>query len=193
MGKKEKLLAILSEIFTCNSEEGFMKIYDNNSTLRMDRDKYPLLNFKIGKDEINILKNDGIITDENILANNISDLNHLSALEKLLYALIWKQGELVKLRSVISGIIGLQTDSGLVFNQFGRYLSSNDEVIIDQHTIRAYIYYKTNIIIKTINNQHYVNYTEEYKNCIVNNKILSKNKIQVDELLFAIGKELKNI
>ena len=104
---------------------------------KFDR-KYPRLTFSIDIDEINRLKEDKFITEDNYLENDISD-KIKDPLAKLLYAFLWKQGDLKKEKHIIEGIIGGSSErkTGKVFYHFGRHLSKRDP-IIDQHVMRAF-------------------------------------------------------
>jgi hypothetical protein len=157
-----------------------------------DRKKYPDLhsNCTISQEEIKALKSKGIITGENSISPDVSANTELSSLEKLLYAVIWKNGELSKIQHIISGICGIQS-GGLVFNQFGKHLNNRNEPMIDQHVLRSFIYYRTGKKIKDIKDSHIVEYSVEYRDWINSHEVLKNNMDLVDELLFSIGKMLK--
>ena len=71
---------------------------------------------------------------------------------KLLYSIIWKNGDLLKVKHIIQGILESEIENvdnndkefvekqdSLVFYQFGKYLTKkNNEPIIDQHVVRAF-------------------------------------------------------
>jgi len=154
-----------------------------------DKKKYPDLKFNINTDEIKELKDKGYITNNNLNVS-LSEKN-LTTLEKLLYALIWKNGELSRIKPIVSGICGEETSTGKVFNQFGKHLCNNEELIIDQHVLRAYIYYKEGNIIKKIGDKVFNKYSNDYKTWINKRKIFKENKNLMDDYLFAIGKKLK--
>jgi hypothetical protein len=67
-------------------------------------------------------------------------------MEKLLYALAWKNGDLRKVKHIVAGILSSEDDAAnkaIVFNQFGIYLSGKrNEPIIDQHVLRAFAIFK---------------------------------------------------
>src|SRR5690606_32497026 len=69
-------------------------------------------------------------------------------LAKLLYSVLWKNGDLLKVKHIIEGIVSEEIDdkeNGLVFYQFGKYLAKMPgEPIIDQHVLRAFGAYKAN-------------------------------------------------
>lgn len=70
----------------------------------------------------------------------------LTALEKLLIAILWKNVDLGKERHVIAGIEGREhkEQHGTVFNFFGRYLSGVNPYILDQHTLRCFVVRESN-------------------------------------------------
>ena len=146
------------------------------------KDKYPIIDFKLNKIE-----------------NSKDFLNPKTELEKFFYAILWKQGDLIKLQNIIDGINKKDVKKGFVFHQFGKFLSSDNEPIIDQHTLRSFAYYKhkteyysiTEITIK------HLDFITEYKNFI--QKILQKiegdkNEIlfEIDRILFIFGRHIKN-
>ncbi len=146
------------------------------------KDKYPIIDFKLNKIE-----------------NSKDFLNPKTELEKFFYAVLWKQGDLIKLQNIIDGINKKDVKKGFVFQQFGKFLSSDNEPIIDQHTLRSFAYYKnkteyysiTEITIK------HLDFITEYKNFI--QKTLQKiegdkNQIlfEIDRILFIFGRYIKN-
>lgn len=146
------------------------------------KDKYPIIDFKLNKIE-----------------NSKDFLNPKTELEKFFYAILWKQGDLIKLQNIIDGINKKDVKKGFVFHQFGKFLSSDNEPIIDQHTLRSFAYYKhkteyysiTEITIK------HLDFITEYKNFI--QKLLQKiegdkNEIlfEIDRILFIFGRHIKN-
>ena len=145
------------------------------------KDKYPIIDFKLNKIE-----------------NSKDFLNPKTELEKFFYAVLWKQGDLIKLQNIIDGINKKDVKKGFVFHQFGKFLSSDNEPIIDQHTLRSFAYYKhkteyysiTEITIK------HLDFITEYKNFI--QKLLQKiegdkNEIlfEIDRILFIFGRHIK--
>ena len=105
----------------------------------------------------------------------------------------------IKLQNIIDGINKKDVKKGFVFHQFGKFLSSDNEPIIDQHTLRSFAYYKnkteyysiTEITIK------HLDFITEYKNFI--QKLLQKiegdkNEIlfEIDRILFIFGRHIKN-
>jgi hypothetical protein len=179
-----------NELIQLKNKNELINLFDKYNIKRRDRKKYPDLEFNINVDEIVSLKNSGIITSEDNLNELLPKNEKLTSLEKLFYAVMWKNGDLVKIKHIISGICGENTTSK-VFNQFGKYLRNKEELIIDQHVLRAYIFYKDGNIIKDIKDKHYDLYFNDYKTWINNNNLFKMNKILIDELLFGIGKKMK--
>jgi hypothetical protein len=110
-----------------------------------DEQKYPRINFEISPEEINILKETDTIINGNVV---LTQSQMMTPLEKLMYAVLWKQGDLPKLKHIIDGINFSETENsnepeiGLVFHQFGRFLADKKEPIIDQHVLRAFGIFK---------------------------------------------------
>jgi hypothetical protein len=127
---------------TVNEVERILGDMNIDKKYRMDDKIYPRLKFKITKQEIEELKGTGIITPDNLLA----DISSADTLTKLLYSVSWKNGDLKKVKHIVEGIISEQEDEkekGLVFYQFGKYLTKKPgEPIIDQHILRAFGIFK---------------------------------------------------
>lgn len=104
----------------------------------MNAETYPEIKFQLTASEINELKKSGSISSDNRLSLSPT----ATTLEKLLYSIAWKNGDLKKLKHIIEGIVDEPVDerkNGFVFHQFGRYLTKTPgEPIIDQHVLRAY-------------------------------------------------------
>ena len=164
-------------------------LYKEYHIPRKDKKAYPDIEFSITANEIDELKQKGFITEENIVSSDISN-KELTAFEKLLYSVLWKNGDLKKEKHIICGIYGIDT-GGIVFNQFGKYLENKDAPIIDQHVIRAFILYKKNCIIKNIKKEHYSEYFEPYVDWLNNNDLFKNNKNKIDDIMFCLGKKIK--
>ncbi len=171
-------------------------------------DKYPQLGIRITKEDIEELKKSNILDENGII--NLDNIE-LNPLIKLLYAMAWKQGDLPKFSSIISGILDIDRTktTGKVFNQFGKHLNNpNEEPIIDQHVLRAYLTYvvKFKNDQRVISPQQLVNYDsnkikpshiEEYKiwlNNYFGKDINNREQLiyYIDKTLYALGKYLKD-
>jgi hypothetical protein len=114
---------------------------------RMKQEVYPRIYFSISAEEIEQLIADGMLVEDEDkspglnqgLSSKLTD-----PLAKLLYAALWKNGDLKKIKHIAKGIRENQSakelpDEALVFYQFGRYLTkAPGQPIIDQHVIRAF-------------------------------------------------------
>src|SRR5688572_163990 len=112
----------LQESKTIDDVERILDDLKIDKKFRTENKKYPRVKFNITKEEIEKLKETGIITGDNFL----TDISNADAFAKLLYSVLWKNGDLEKVKHIIEGIISGQQDekeSGLVFYQFGKYLT----------------------------------------------------------------------
>jgi flagellar biosynthesis component FlhA len=171
---------------------------------RMKEEFYPQLNFKITKQEIEDLKEKEVITSDNLL----TDISNADTLTKLLYAVLWKNGDLKKIKHIIEGVISgpqHEKEEALVFYQFGKYLTKiPGEPIIDQHVLRAFGIYKAfgdtekinklkRLSVITKNEKDLIN---QYKLWLTTDltKELRENEnysYHVDKVLYAVGKSVK--
>ena len=179
------------ELTLSKNREDLENLFGKYNISGRNREKYPDLIFNINFDEIKELKSKGIITKDNNINSSFPEKDNLTTLERLFYAVMWKNGDLVKVKHIISGICGESTTSK-VFNQFGKHLSNKEEVIIDQHVLRAFIFYKDGNVIRDIKNKHYDIYFNDYKIWIEKSNLFKNNKNIIDELLFGIGKNMKS-
>ncbi len=193
----------INEAKSINDLKGIEE-YESLSKYKMDYKNYPRIEFAITEKEINSL----------FPRDNLDELTIIpeTPLEKLLYAVIWKNGDLKKIKHIVHGIKNNskedeEKETGIVFNQFGKYLANrSSQPIIDQHVLRAFNYFKHNNIEKsdkiyTIKKSHYP-LIKEYKTWIegiVGNKhkITEEKEISdlyylIDRILFALGKKIKN-
>lgn len=195
---------VFKKIEEANNVEDVISILLDFEKYKMSDYAYPQIGFKIEKEEIEALKKNGIITDENLLATNFEG----DTLSKLLYAVLWKNGDLIKIKHIINGIVSEENDdykeSAIVFYQFGKYLTKKGNPIIDQHTLRAFGIYKANgnsIEIERFRNLSIITKKEKYliedyirwlktdlKETLRTDKDYS---YYVDKVLFAVGKSLK--
>ena len=173
---------------------------------------FPRLRLRVSTDEINILKQMGIVTENMQFSTNLANGDviagrKMSALEKLLYSVLWKNGDLGKERHVINGILGNSHSEkfGAVFNEFGGYLAGQHYYILDQHTLRCFAVYTSpedGITgarcldqINGTNPQHveWIKYYKAFSQEISKNLTCEKSDFlyYVDRLLFASGKLIK--
>ncbi len=212
----EKVDKCFKLILNAKSKEDIEGIFNNpffkrdknpKCLKKPNREKYPHINFLITLQEIEELVHKGYLNNDYTLSNKLAEGNSpLSSLEKLLYSLAWKNGELKSVVRIIIGILGHQNDKkDVVFYYFGKALANPRKPIIDQHVIRAYRLYERNAIngnISDIRRQDTID--TDYQNCIdgyitwITGDFLTEelrsipNYIKyVDDVLFALGKYVK--
>ncbi|MBX2956293.1 MAG: hypothetical protein KF846_09060 [Cyclobacteriaceae bacterium] len=197
------------KLLTSKSVDEVERILDDlkiDKKYQMDDNVYPRLKFKITKQEIEDLKEKGLIKSDNSLA----DISSADTLTKLLYSVSWKNGDLKKVRHIVEGIISEQADekeNGLVFYQFGKYLTKKPgEPIIDQHVLRAFGMFKANGDKDKLEKLKRLSLiTKKEKELIEQYKLWLRTELTkelrdndnysyyVDKVLFAVGKSVKEM
>lgn len=109
---------------------------------KVDPKKYPNLTHSFDRQDLEFL--------EKLVGCSASLLQERvqSPLEKILFSVLWKNGDLNKIHHVVRGLVfpdmnleDASKEKGSVFCQFGRHLRNPQKnPIADQHTIRAYRY-----------------------------------------------------
>jgi hypothetical protein len=154
--------------------------------------KYPRLSLTFDQKEIEWVSN--LITADNLLDPDMMK----SATEKLLYAILWKRGDLQKVRHVIEGMRQSSSMNDkkeqLVFYQFGHHLFDRKQPIIDVNVLKAYAIYtkdKSALIKSGISKgQNGLKLTTEYVQWydrITNGK---NYHFELDRIMFAIGQQI---
>lgn len=113
---------------------------------RMPGLKYPkLMRGILTESDVRQLRRRGVITDERLLSSTLAQGytakgRALTSLEKLLYAILWKNGDIGKERHLLNGVCDLEQEdrNGAVFHAFGRYVAGRQAHILDQHTLRCF-------------------------------------------------------
>ena len=177
------------------------------------KDKYPreILDWlqQLNQDEfIAKLKNLDLSVNGTLQVNSEKLDNEIS---KLLYIMVWKQGDLKKFKGIIDGLTSDKGDIDLkkpfVFYQLGRHLAYG-EPMIDQHVVRAF---KVFIEVGKLHPKDFSNTPSAKmdKNSFLvksNKKALFENYINwvkimgskhheitdIDNIMFALGKYLKS-
>ena len=183
------------DLESSKNKDELLRLFSKYNLEGIDRELYPCIEYTIKREEIQKLQDENIISDTYKLNPMLAKNDNLTPLEKLLYSIIWKNGDLGKESHIISGVLGLNgTDekSGMVFKQLGRHLNNKDEIIIDRHVMRAYIFHLTGKIKeKEIDYKDYNKYLDNYRTWINDNKLFRENKRIIDELLFSLGQKMK--
>lgn len=190
-------------------EQITMFISEHLSSHRMDPETYPPLQLQLDKEEIRQLEHDGLLDARGNLSLQLSRRADLNPLSKLLYAVLWKNGDLKKIRHIVEGIKEaenkkLTREQGIVFYQFGRFLAGKGEPIIDQHVFRAFAVYRARYLEEVAFFRKKSNVTKDdlalimlYKSWLKSDELSESLKDQddytwhVDQLLFALGKAIK--
>lgn len=152
---------------------------------KMDLNKYPKLKFKITNEELGDFDLDSVKWEEKDFVT------------KLLYSLVWKRGDLLKLKHIVQGIKNGEKSDRITFYQFGKHLSDSDsqEPIIDQHVIRAF-QFKEGKPEKPIQDNltltHHKFLIEGYKKWLNTlDSSLKPHLYLIDQILYALGKRIK--
>lgn len=205
--------AVFADILRARSAGELSAIVSQRPDLhvnRLNRKDYPELRLSINSDEIATLVADGLLTDMGEFHPRIS-ARALSPLEKLLYSVVWKNGDLAKVTHIVEGVRGVLADTarkngpGQVFHQFGRHLADKREPIIDQHVLRGFLLWradrndekKMDAIrrITLLNNQ--TSGINDYKSWLKTERFEPQLKesadylVHIDRTLFALGKTIK--
>lgn len=211
---KQNTYRIINDNQSINTEE-YNSIFDRIESSQIENDliriaaecdlnlienKYPRLEIKISAEEILELKESKVLTvdaDNNLTVNQES----LNPIAKLLYALVWKQGDLQKLKSIIQGIEEVEDPdndkkTALVFYCYGNHLGDPARFpIIDQHVVRAFNLFMDPSNSDSIRKSDKVDQTDRqnflnwYSNKFVNRS--SDFLYYLDRLLFEIGRTVK--
>jgi len=160
---KKLVKQVFESINSANSLNALRGIPNQENGLIIEAakiDQYPKINFSITSEEIQNLKEIQVLTAENLFslkeiqvltAENLFSqdfLNsNLNSVEKILLSIVWKNGDILKIKRIIEGIIDDEDEfnnhsDSLVFYGFGRYLRKDGNPIIDQHVIRAFSIYQ---------------------------------------------------
>lgn len=169
-------------------------------------DKYPDFDLTVQNEEVDRLIAQGIINADHTI--NLSGEYKFSTFEKLLLAVLWKNGHITRIQPILDGITGVrksESSFGVIFRQFGRSLTDPDEPIVDQHVLRAFCTFgdisevkgRKEVPRKTAfkdSDQELINaYREWFKNIL--QEVPTQEKVtfkyRLDKLLFAVGKRLE--
>jgi hypothetical protein len=118
------------------------KVAESNSdlsiALREFEEKYPPIDLSMNQKEVDDLFQSVDRISHQI---NLRRPTPFTSFEKLLMAVLWKNGHIHRVQPIIDGIVDAkQSDSGfgVIFRQFGKSLIDPEEPIVDQHTLRAF-------------------------------------------------------
>ena len=216
--KDEEAIRLVKKVFekieeseTIENLEKIQNQLQKTSKNKFYVEKFPEIKFCLTSADISTLISDGII-DENF--NFTSDFTDAKPITKLFYSILWKRGDLQKIKHIIKGISDTEKneeeakllesqDDALVFYHFGKYLSDKSEQpIIDQHVIRAFSISclkgkesESEIDklrkVKIVNKQLIENYKKWIRDLLIVKKEGEDFAYQIDKVLFATGKTIK--
>lgn len=162
-----------------------------------DERKYPPLTFEFSNKEIKSIET--IFSKDQGVAIDIQPLLK-DPITKLLYALVWKQGDLIKLNAIADGLTGTEPESNrpVIFHQFGKHLANREEPIVDQHVLRAFA---VSTVIGDISkvaeirkkNNFDFDLINSYKEWFKKTKLSEHNSGTIlDHIMFGLGKTIKS-
>jgi len=170
-----------------------------------DEQKYPRLGFTLSYNDIlPFLKKENTI----VTAFDFEQSTQDNPFAKLLYATLWKNGDIIKIKHIVNGIQDVSDEEGIrhgsanngwVFYQFGRHLADPKEPIVDQHTIRSYKILIQDVNFENIYKSTYVSrdnlvaYCKWIKSIEFSNSEKTECQHLLDKMLFTIGKAAKNL
>ena len=189
-----------TEKLICGKCHKIHKIIKKSKTL------YPRIDFSLTPKEIQELTESGFLDEEGNFCDDTSKYNCLCPLARLLYSIVWKNDDLKKIKHIVQGIKAAnikelcEKKDGLVFYNFGKFLTKNGHPIIDQHVLRAFAVFKAEKNdckkIEELREKNKVDdpsLIECYKKWIQSLKLKNSNEnlYHIDKLLFALGKTIK--
>jgi hypothetical protein len=205
-----KIKSLFVEVDKCSCIEALANFIERSGFSKQVRDfylKYPSFDFRITANDINNLRNAGIITESNTLNPKNFPQDPLA---KLLAAVLWKNGDIKKVQHLIDGIMGTsenRSEYPLIFKQYGASLANNTEPIVDQHVLRAFELYclesyseeavekiRRKSLFKTVDKPHLDKYRNWFRQLISNVPLSERARYcdMIDKIIFIHGKEVKN-
>lgn len=190
---------ILFRIYASRSLEDLESILQDPiiSKYVMNKDRYHQLNLNITKEQVQAYISSGFFRADGSIDE--TKLEQESAAIKLLYAFLWKQGDLQKVKYIVQGVTNHEPvpESGMVLYYFGKHLADKKHPIIDQHVIRAFAMATKKPQInedilskKDIDNiQSYIHWFQHELHSDIRDN--SDCRYMVDQVLYALGKRIK--
>lgn len=218
--KKEWILTLLSKLKEQKSADDIrhqvlsQSEYEGLKEFMPGSLRYPRLRFKLSSDESGFLKdqaidNHSLLLDACLASGRTKSGVELTPLEKLLYAFLWKRGELAKFQLFLQGLTNspIRSQDRIVLFEFAKYLTGVNDYILDQHTLRCFALaiaedqasIEKALKLETITGnklescvQSYKNFFDELKRSLGENQGKEDFLYEVDRVLFAAGKCLKS-
>lgn len=198
---------------TCDALGDIVRSSQELQSKAMSESRYPPIRFHICAAEIESLQNSGILDSNGRLRADFNN-ESMSTLEKLLFAIVWKNGDLGKECHIVKGVqtshdpeADKTSSKAIVFRHFGKYLADRNNPIIDQHVMRAFALYRqcgnasddeiTRIRSKADLKSGDVDLIRAYHDWLVSDSLqpglrkIDGYRFHVDKVLFALGKWAK--
>ena len=212
--RQEWVGCLLSLIEKAGTIAELKEIWDHDifKGLSAHAPKYPRLTIRLSQNEFQELEElalNGLHLDKSLAGGRKQDDTLLTPLEKLLFAFIWKQGDLPKLRLLVAGMKEkpIKKTERIVLYEFGKYLLNMNSFILDQHTLRCIAVgaakgdalIQAALKINEITERRSKKYIDAYKiffslleQKFIEDTLEKKNFLyEVDRLLFAAGSLIK--
>jgi hypothetical protein len=190
---------IMHEIRESRTEKDLQTLLEHPEIRKhvMNKDRYHQLNLSISKDQLLSYFSSGLLRDDGSI--NESKLIQESAATQLLYAFIWKAGDIQKVKYIVQGILNVEPVpySGMVLYYFGKHLADKNHPIVDQHVIRAFSMatnrsrFNEDVLKRKDfeNIQAYLHWFQNELSPEISNS--AECRYLVDQVLYALGKRIK--
>lgn len=167
---------------------------EKNHVLCKYRNKYPdLTDFKITAGDLQQIER------LNKFPQPLPESHNWTPLEKLFYAVLWKDAKLKSIKLIIKGVRAAlegkqESPPNFVYYYLGRHLADRlKEPLVDQHTLRAWWLIRN----AEIRSKFTISDAESYRRwfseiCTDENLTTYKEVRSVDSLFFAFGKYAKS-
>lgn len=199
---------IFDEIESATSVADLKKLIKSlnfEEELQSIENRYPKFSFKISGSDVKYLIEKRYLNQDHTI--NPDAVTAEIPLTKLLFSIVWKNGDLHKIQHIVDGITGennSKSKHNLIFRQFGKYLSSDNEPIIDQHVLRAYAcysnsdkadYYRAKTVFRNTDEELAKGYTLWFKSQL--SRIPDNQRTEfaglIDRIVFNVGKKLRTM
>ena len=199
---------VFSEILEAHNILELKNVLDSNSVeskFRMSSGFYPRLNIRISSNEIVHLKEKKLL-DKDFSLNYEEISKTTDPLVKLLYAALWKNRDVFKVKHIANGVChdlpaNVENEGALVFYNFGKHLNPGGSFpIVDQHVLRAYSVYTDYGNVQKYRKQNLVNdrniiskYVDWIRSAFKKELMEDVDYMyHIDQTLFAVGKKIKS-
>lgn len=200
---EDDLKAVYDKLLKADNYQALQDLADDfKKEINDFEKKYPKIDIQFSPNEVHALK-DQYFQEDLRFKEDIT--TGKAPLEKLLLALIWKNGMWNRCQSIMEGLTDKkehQSKTAVIFRQFGRSLKANSiEPIIDKHCLRAFGLFHNNGGRKDLIKENSYSDTnselpEAYRTwfCKLINTFKNQQKesaYMIDKIMFCLGKKAK--